>query len=115
MIGKLVPIEDSTGSFLWFEIPKELQGVVYNYLKEVIGTYNGDRIKKKFMSEISKRKIRENTYTSRIPIQFGEDVVFFNAMAGEWRVATKEIKAEPANTVLREEILLDINSMLVTA
>jgi len=115
MIGKFVPVEDPALSRLWFEIPKDLQGIVYNYLKEVIGTHDGKLIKKKFMRDISKQTLKDVIYSPKIPVQFGTEVVFFYALLGEWRVASVEHKLTINDLALKEEILLDIEAIAITA
>ena len=115
MIGKFVPLEDAAGSHLWFEVPEELQGLMYNYLKEVIGTHGGKLIKKKFMRDISKQTLKDEKYTPRIPVQFGNEVVFFYAYWGAWRVSALTHKLTINDLALKEEILLDIEAIAVTA
>lgn len=115
MIGKFVPLEDPNLSQLWFEIPTELQGLMYNYLKEVINTHPGAMIKKKFMRDISKDTLKEEEYSPRIPVQFGTEVVFFYALNGAWRVSSMEQKLTINDLALKEEILLDIEAIAITA
>lgn len=115
MIGKFVPVEDPAGSHLWFEIPQELQGIVYNYLKEVIGSHDGKLIKKKFMRDISKQTLKDEKYSPKIPVQFGNEIVFFYAQFGVWRVASMEHKLTINDLAIKEEILLDIEAIAIVA
>jgi hypothetical protein len=115
MIGKLAPLEMNEDHCLWFEIPADMQGLVVEYLSNVIKAYDGERIKKKFRAMISTRSLNTDEYTPPIPVRFGNETVHFYCNCRCWRVGATHKFLTIAQLAIKEEILLDINAILETA
>jgi hypothetical protein len=100
---------------LWFEIPADMQGLMIDYLTQIINAYEGDRLKKKFRTMISKRTLKTDDFTPSIPVRFESETVHFYTRCRVWRVGATNKPLTDERETIKEEILLDINSLLIPA